>query len=283
MKAQRRHELQQSDLAKVIKQAPSFWQDAGGKYLLAAIAVVVIIILIRYRMSSNKEAAVRAMDSLAQARLMIEQMERLSIQASFMPPQQAAVTRRQFYNDATTAINDATARSDEKQVAAEALVAKGDLNWTTAQMPTLAGASTQPSLQFKDPKELLASASDAYQSVLNTYADQKHAAVAARFGLAAIAENRGDFDAAKKQYEAIAQMTNDIAAYQQMANVRLKMLDDLRKPVIMANATTEPADLPPEVPTTQTIPPLVAAPGPATASAAKTAALPATTRATTAP
>jgi hypothetical protein len=138
-------------------------------------------------------------------------------------------------------------------------------------MPSLAGASTQPSLQFKDPKELLASASDAYQSVLNTYADQKHAAVAARFGLAAIAENRGDFDAAKKQYEAISQMTSDIAAYQQMANLRLKMVDDLRKPVIMANAATEPADLPPEVPTTQAIPPLVAAPGPATTATTRIA------------
>jgi len=36
MKAQRRHELQQSDLAKVIKQAPGFWQQSGGKWLLAA-------------------------------------------------------------------------------------------------------------------------------------------------------------------------------------------------------------------------------------------------------
>jgi hypothetical protein len=281
MKAQRRHELQQSDLARVIKQAPSFWQDAGGKYLLAAIAVVVIVILIRYRMSSNREAAVRAMDSLAQARLMIEQMERLSLQASFLPPQQAAVTRRQFYNDVTNAINDATARSDEKQIAAEALVAKGDLNWTAAQMPALAGASTQPSLQFKDPKELLASASDAYQNVLNSYPDVIHAAIAARFGLAAIAENRGDFDAARKQYEAIAQGAKDIAAYQQLANERLKMLDELRKPVIMAKAATEPVEPPPEVPTTQAIPPLVAAP--TTATSAKTSALPATKPATTSP
>jgi len=35
MKAQRRHELQQSDLAKVIKQAPGFWQQSGGRWLLA--------------------------------------------------------------------------------------------------------------------------------------------------------------------------------------------------------------------------------------------------------
>jgi hypothetical protein len=288
MKAQRRHDLQQSDLAKVIKKAPTFWEDAGRKYLLPLIAVVVIVILIRYRISSNREAQAAAMDSLAQARLMVNQMERLAIQAAFMPPQQAAATRRQFYNDATTAITEATSRSDDKQIAAEALVAKGDLNWTTSQMPALAGAATQPALQFKDPKELLASAAEAYQNVLSSYPDVKHAAIAARFGLAAIDENKGDFDAAKIQYQGIIQQSSDLQPYQQLANERLKQLDELRKPVIIAAAATEPA-VPevPGVPSTQAVPPLIAPPTTgATTKAATTmpaSAAPATTRATTTP
>ena len=60
MKAQRRHELQRSDLAKVIKQAPGFWQQSGGRWLLGAIAVLVVVILIRYRISSTRQTAAQA-------------------------------------------------------------------------------------------------------------------------------------------------------------------------------------------------------------------------------
>ena len=35
MKAERRHELAENELAKVIKGAPTFWQQSGGKFLLA--------------------------------------------------------------------------------------------------------------------------------------------------------------------------------------------------------------------------------------------------------
>jgi hypothetical protein len=137
---------------------------------------------------------------------------------------------------------------------------------------------------------LLASASDAYQSVLNTYGDISHAAVAARFGLAAIAENRGDFDGARTQYQAVASGAKDYMAYQQLANARLKILDELRKPVIMAGAATEPAAA--AVPTTREIPNLIAAPTtgaatrmstPTTAKTQAAAMPPATRHATTTP
>mgnify|MGYP003481722214 CR=1 FL=1 len=51
MKAQRRHELRENELAKVIKGAPSFWQQSGGKLLAALIAVVVIILMAAHLVS----------------------------------------------------------------------------------------------------------------------------------------------------------------------------------------------------------------------------------------
>ena len=46
MKAQRRHELQENELAKVIKCAPNFWQESGGKFLAACVAIVIIAVLV---------------------------------------------------------------------------------------------------------------------------------------------------------------------------------------------------------------------------------------------
>ena len=56
--------------------------------------------------------------------------------------------------------------------------------------------------------------------MLNSYSDDVYAVIAARFGLAAIAENRGDWDAAAKQYDELLKITKDFPSYQQMATQR---------------------------------------------------------------
>ena len=144
-------------------------------------------------------------------------------------------------HDANEAIGRALTLSDDKKIAAEALLAKADLAWELGTLPAISGAATQPTLQVRDPKGLIADASEAYQTILNNYADQVYAAIAARFGLAAIAENKGDFDAAKSQYEKLALETKAFPAYQQLAADRLKKLDELRHPVILAAPATMPA------------------------------------------
>ena len=53
---------------------------------------------------------------------------------------------------------------------------------------------------MKPPKEYLATAAEAYQTVISSYADVTHADIAARFGLAAIHEQRGEWDAGQVQY-----------------------------------------------------------------------------------
>jgi hypothetical protein len=115
------------------------------------------------------------------------------------------------------------------------------LNWILANLPDLPGAATQPALKIaRDPAELLKAAEDAYQTVLTKYADQQHAAVAAHFGLAAIAENRGNWDVAKKEYEIIASMKNVPQAYLEQARIRLQKLPELEQPVMIAAPATMP-------------------------------------------
>src|SRR5439155_12645963 len=247
MKAQRRHDLRQSDLAKVIKQAPGFWQQSGGRWLLAAVAVLVVVILIRYRISSNRQAAMAASESLSMARTLIDELRspRSLLMSQFAPPNEVAMRRRQIFSEATNAIGEVTRLSDDRTLAAEALVARGDLCWALATLPEVPGAATQPGAQVRDPRELISNAAEAFRAVVDNYSDIKHSLIAARFGLAAIAENQGNWDAAKQQYEAIINQSGELKAYKQLASERLSILPKLREPVILAAPATEPAPLSP--------------------------------------
>jgi len=271
MKAQRRHDLRQSDLAKAIKQAPSFWQQSGGRYLLLLIAVLVVVILIRYRISSNRQAAQQAIDSLSVARSLISELRspRMVMMTQLAPPGEVTMRRRQIYSEANNAIGEATRLSDDRTVAAEALVARGDLCWALATLPEVPGASTQPGAQVRDPRELISNAAEAYRAVVDNYSDIKHSLIAARFGLAAIAENQANWDAARQQYEAIINQSGELKAYKQLASERLSILPKLREPVILAAPATEPALVSPttSASTIFTIPPGIAAPRPATTQA----------------
>lgn len=296
MKAERRHELQQNALAKVIKDAPQAWQQYGGRLLLVLVAVLLIVFLIRYQINTNRENTQRARESLALARQMIDQLRAAHPLFSPGTPAQLASTRRQSAKDAEDAIQAIIGLADDPTITAEALVARGDLNWVLATMPELPGATTQPTLKFdRDEKELLDLAAESYNAVLTQFPAQSASVIAARFGLGAIAENRGNWDEAREQYEIIEKNENLGSAYRTQARARLVSLDRWKSapliappataPATAAMQTTQPAT--PGTPTTQsTLPPAPLGPTPpveATAPATTEAAPAAATAATTTP
>src|SRR5215207_478363 len=107
MKAQRRHELQENELAKVIKRAPNFWQESGGKFLAVCVAITIIVVLIRFRISSNREGAVQATENLATARTVIDELDRTAMSNPGAPVELIASRRRVLFNDANNSINEA--------------------------------------------------------------------------------------------------------------------------------------------------------------------------------
>src|SRR5688572_17629525 len=115
MKAERRHALAENELAKVIKGAPSFWQQSGGKFLLGLIVVLLIIILIQYRVRSNREGLAQASEQLTLARGFIDQLQAETAQMSWMfaPPHDVAMRRKQAMSEANGAIESAMRLSDE--------------------------------------------------------------------------------------------------------------------------------------------------------------------------
>ncbi|MEA2736447.1 MAG: hypothetical protein QOE14_2898 [Humisphaera sp.] len=284
MKAERRHELAENELAKVIKGAPTFWQQSGGKFLLGLIVVLLIVILIQYRIRSNREGLAQAHEQITLARGFIEQLQAETAQMYWMfaPPHDVALRRKQAMSEANAAIDSALRLSDDRRVEAEGILTRGDLNWTASSLPELPGAATQPSLQMKSQKEYLSTAAEAYQTVAGNYPDITHADIAARFGLAAIHEQRGEWDAAKSVYEKIVADTAKITPYKQLAETRLHLLPTLRQPLITGKPATEPAI--PTLAAERNLPPTIAAPSTTQASAKPPSPAPAaTTSATTRP
>ena len=120
-------------------------------------------------------------------------------------------------------------------------MALGDLNFEMANSPAPPGSSTQPTLLPMLPMdELLKNAADAYGQVVQDYPAQTDSLVAARLGLAAVAEDRAaesdwkdksQWDEAKSQYQAVID-ANVPQPYKDLAKSRLNMLPSLEQPAI---------------------------------------------------
>lgn len=242
MKAERRHDLETNDLAKKIIQAPDYFKLYGGRIPLGVVLVVVAVLLVNYQIRNKRANLAASQEGVGAARDAVVQLGMLNAMAG--PPQEVAVRRQQLISNAVQAIDTVNERSEDPKLLSQAQVLRGDLYWTVANLSELPGAATQPALAVEPKAEdALGQAESAYKRVLESYADQKLPAVTARFGLAAIAENRGKWDDARHQYETLAADPNVPAVYKTQAQTRLGLLSHMEKGVFVATSApaTQPA------------------------------------------
>lgn len=238
MKAERRHELQTNELAKVITGAPSAYGRYGGRVLLVAVAAVLVFVLVRYRITASRESARMARENLTAARSIISNLHIADLLPA--PPNEAASLRRRWTAEASTALEEAGRLSDEPQVLSEVLLARGDLNWALSTLTDVPGAATQPSLRMEETAEqLINGAAQSYTAILNQYPDETNAVVGAHFGLAGIAENRGNWDEARKHYQAIVDNPKIAEAFRGQAKLRIENAAQWSQPVLLVPATSQ--------------------------------------------
>jgi TolA-binding protein len=155
------------------------------------------------------------------------------------PPIQQASQRKQVLTAARDSIQTVLDESDNPTLKAQALLARGDLYWTAANLPPIQGAATQPSLQLPQSNdELLKQAETSYQQILKEYPGEKRVVASAEFGLAAIRENQRQFDDAEKIYKGIIDSSSD-AMYKDLATTRLGLLEKAKLPVYLGS--TQPS------------------------------------------
>jgi len=230
MKAERRHELKENTLAGFLENLPYYARVHGNKVLTGLIVVLLVVAFFRWRNAQavQKQSTISANLAIARARISELSNPQFSAMLLLSGSKDAVNMRQSLTSEANTAIDTVAGETDDKTIRAEALLAKADLYWALANLPDPIAAATQPTLKSTTtPAENLKKAQDFYTNVLNNYPNEAMATVAARFGLAAIAENNRDMPAAAEQYTTI-EKSDTLKMYKDLARQRLNFLDSIK-------------------------------------------------------
>jgi hypothetical protein len=281
MNSEHRHELKRNELATGISDVPGLIKKHGSKLLLVLTFVLLAFAVVRYRNNQAAEQEQVVYSSLGTANNAIMQLQRqeqtymqqqMQIaqlrnspmwatlgdaekqQLGGSNPEALVRMRQQTESEVRAAVQSVidSADPDTHQAAlAGAWEAQGELYWHLATgLPVETPATTQPAATTqKSPAEYLTLAKQAYTHVLESYPKQTRSVANARMSLAAIAETEGDFEAARKQYQAVIDASDSPAMEKAVAISRIAQLDDLAKPMLLAApkppATQPAAGLPP--------------------------------------
>jgi len=237
MKAQRRHELRTNQLARSLETFPEKLARHANKIIFALLAIVLVVLLIRYRLNSADQRRQNARAALAEVQFTLTELRDA-------PPDAERQRRLQDQLGELDTIDSGD--SDLPDVSAQALVARGDANLDLATGELM---SPQVADAEQTPEDYLKAADDAYSTVLDKYSDQTLLAATARFGSAAVAEDRKQWDEAAKQYRAIADQSGLDDSIKQYAKSKLDSLKLLEQPVYVGQPV-----LPTPAPTTTTTP-----------------------------
>ena len=242
MESQRRRKVVNLDAVAGQGNAFSEFLKKWGNTALTILLIGALIWLgIQWRAKRAAENRMAVMADLTTARTYVQVLENENPGA---PADYLAHSRSVAAAQAADAISLVLNTGDDPKLKAEALVVQGDLNWQLANFPPLPGAATQPALvPPMTSEQYLNRAADSYQQVLSNsdYASEHEALTAARFGLAAVAENRHQWDEARKQLQAVIDDPDAIASLRDQARVQLANLANIQTPLYLA-PSTQPAN-----------------------------------------
>lgn len=262
MKAERRHELKTNALARGVEGAPDLWREYGSRILLIVLVAAIVFLLVRYWNDKKLRDAQMVTESLQTANSSVHELSLLPLEIrAGGSAADVAQNRLRVVQQAEQSINTVLNSSKDPKVLADAYLARGDLNWTLANFPELPGAQTLPSnLQLTNRDIFTEQARSSYEKVLDPqYSGSSTDVFYARMGLAAVAENLGQWDQAKLQYEAIRDAANMPDSFKEVASTRLTDLAKAQTPVLLVPppvAATTPAQAASE-PSTQEAPGLM--------------------------
>jgi hypothetical protein len=239
MKAQRRHDLKQNTLARGLETLPEVSRRHGTKILVVVMVGLLVTLLIRNRVTSARADAEQAAYWLTNGRDLVRQLRDM--------PERVAATQfvsvaDQVAKNVDQAVQQVLDLSDDARLVAEARLVQGDLNWELASLPEPPGATTRPQIAMQQSDEqLLQKAADAYQAVLSSPKAPKESEISARLGLAAVAENRRQWDQAKDQYQKIVDDPAAPKPLKDLAGGSLSRLEIIRRAPLIGQPASQPA------------------------------------------
>ena len=255
MKSERRHELKTNALARRLEGFPDYWREYGNKVMLVIIVFLIAYLAVRYYNDKKARQAQDVANSLEAIQTQLGTLDQLEQMSSRTDAAAVADIRQKSTSAVNDAINTLLNSSKDPKIQARAYLAQGDLNWHLANMPDPPGAATRPDLKINNRDALLSESKSSFTKVLDPPYNQSALDVfTARMGLAAIAENQGAWDEARKQYQAILDATGLPQSFKDLARERLTHLPDIQKAALLVPAPP-PTPLPspvlgPEAPPT---------------------------------
>ncbi len=263
MKSERRpaakQSQQQQGKAAVVLPPPDgvagLWVRYGNTALTVLLLVLAAYLFVRWRTRSAEVARHGLAEQLAAATGAVRQVRPSLLFPPGKSPAEgmATLTRARMAADArlTDLVN---AAADDARTRAAALMLRGDLNWTLANLPALPGAATDPAVRLPDPPDvLLKRSADAYADALAAADDDPTVTGPARLGMAAVAEDRGDWPEARKQLDAVVADGKALTVLADRAKAERDGLPALQRPLYLGvppAATTAPTTAPTTGPTT---------------------------------
>ena len=214
MKSQRRHELQQNVLDAELAKIVQFFRKHGTRIAWGALVAALIALGAVWAWNKHKQG-------IAEAHLQYARLQQ----------QLASPDARQ--ENVAAGFLELSATSSEDQIAAESAVCAGDAYARLAIVETRDADRRAGWLE---------QATNAYKRAVTEVPDEKVSVAKAHYGLAKIAETRGDFETARMHYNAVLAMTDlkgePVARLCEQSRNRL---EEISEPVRMASTKpTEP-------------------------------------------
>jgi hypothetical protein len=241
MKAERRHQLQTNTLAQGIGAFPLFWHKYGTKLMLGVVAVLAVVLFVKFQTKNAADRRAAAGEAYATA---------LGSISSLRDPRLGPDQRREIQTQANAAIDQVLENTSDDVLKAEAMHARGELNWQLAMLaggtdvsttrPTTA-TSSLPSKAEQDKDELLDKARQAYEAAIQTSGAKPVTVTTARLGLANIAEQRQQWDAARAEYQKLLDDPNTAEPFKDQARLRMEDVKRLQTPPLLGKPATAPA------------------------------------------
>jgi hypothetical protein len=249
MKAERRHELQTNTLSQFLTDLPLYLRFHANKILIGVIVLCLVVLLVRHRLTAAREAKEATRAALVSVRSQIQQIEMADrSQTTEVARSNERAKMKAEINDSIDRILQGTEDPADSAIRADAMILRGDMYWTLANLPGPTTSTSQPSVGLSQPSaaSYLDSAQAAYDAVLSKYASQQIAKASALFGLAAIEENRRNWDKASAYYTSITTDAGIAQVFKDMAGQRARFMPQMRAPMYMGNfsstqPTTEPS------------------------------------------
>jgi hypothetical protein len=250
MKSEERHKLKSNELADSLKELSEFFNRHSSKLLGGVIAILILAAAVLW---TQKNEAASQYERIRLLQNLIAQSNQLQYRAA----QQARVqpeentTEEFLYNVEPQAslLAELAQMETGSPVGITALLQQAQ-NLRSQLLYSDKAMSEQEQLELNRRTEII------YQRVISECPKQAVVAATARFGLALLAEDRGQWDQAKQIYETITddkegQLAGTTLPFH--AQKRLNLLDGINQPIIFPEAPLEiitetPAETPAEAP-----------------------------------